>query len=265
MLTASVVTYHTPDRELKDCLHALQQSCTDQIIIIDNASEERIRGIASLFSKVKYIPSGNIGYGSAHNKGIRHAIESGADFHLVLNTDTCFTPEDISELLDRIKEANDIGIVHPRITDCSGNDLFTSRMLPTPADLFIRRFLPKRMFRHRRDRYLLKNLDRNNSHNIPYHQGSFLLFRVSALKDCGLFDERFFMYPEDIDLCRRIHRKYRTLYVPAPTVVHHHRAASYKSLRMLIIHIANMIRYFNKWGWWNDSERKAMNAPLQNH
>ena len=262
MLTASIVTFHTPEPELKNCLSALQQSCIDQISVIDNASEDRIRGIVSLFDKAKYIPSGNIGYGAAHNKGMKTAIDSGSDFHLALNTDTVFTPEDIEELHRQIKSSADIGLVHPRIIGSDGKELFTSRLLPSPLDLFIRLFLPERMFRRRRDRYLLKHLDRTRAHNIPYHQGSFLLFRVSALKDCGLFDERFFMYPEDIDLCRRIHGKYRTLYVPTPTIIHHHQAASYKSLRMMLIHIANMVRYFNKWGWWRDPERDAMNSPL---
>lgn len=91
----------------------------------------------------------------------------------------------------------------------------------------------------------------------------YVMRRMGAIYDCGKFDERFFMYPEDIDLCRRIHRKYKTLYVPSPIVVHHHRKASYKSTRMLWVHIINMIKYFNKWGWWIDRERKQINTGVQ--
>ena len=79
-----------------------------------------------------------------------------------------------------------------------------------------------------------------------------MFIRSEALKAEGLFDERFFMYPEDIDLTRRIHRHWKTLYYPACEIVHDHRAESYKSLRMTKIHIINMMRYFNKWGWWVD-------------
>lgn len=90
-----------------------------------------------------------------------------------------------------------------------------------------------------------------------------MFIRMSALQEAGLFDERFFMYPEDIDLTRRIHRRYKTLYFPMCEIIHYHRAESYKNLRMTKIHIINMIRYFNKWGWWFDAERRKFNRRIR--
>lgn len=262
MLTASIVTFNTPKQEVRDCLTILQASSVNKIYVIDNASDSRIRSIVDCFEKAQYLPSDNCGYGAGHNKAIRLAEKAGAEFHLVLNSDVEFSPNSITRLMEGIQADDEIALVHPRVTDEEGNDLYTSRLLPTPFDVFIRRFLPERLFSKRRERYILKHLDHNSAHDIPYHQGSFLLMRMSALKEVGLFDERFFMYPEDIDLCRRLHARYRTLYLPCPTVVHHHRAASYRSARMLGIHVINMIRYFNKWGWWCDAERKQMNDRL---
>ena len=86
-----------------------------------------------------------------------------------------------------------------------------------------------------------------------------MFFRTEAFKTVGLFDERFFMYPEDIDITRRMHKYYKTLYWPEVSIVHAHRAASYKSKKMLAIHIVNMIKYFNKWGWIFDKERRIIN------
>ena len=83
-----------------------------------------------------------------------------------------------------------------------------------------------------------------------------------VLREVGLFDERFFMYPEDIDLTRRIHRHYLTACWSGATIIHRHRAASYHSRRMLRIHIVNMIRYFNKWGWIYDPERRDFNRTI---
>ena len=111
-------------------------------------------------------------------------------------------------------------------------------------------------------KYLLKMFDHKEELNVPYHQGSFLFFRTSCLEKVGLFDERFFMYPEDIDITRRMHQKYRTMFWPGVTVVHAHRAASYKSKKMLFIHTWNMIKYFNKWGWIKDRKRKEWNQQL---
>ena len=92
--------------------------------------------------------------------------------------------------------------------------------------------------------------------------GCFLFMRMSALEKVGLFDESIFMYTEDIDITRRIHKYYRTIYYPDVTIVHAHRAASYKSKKMLKIHIRSAIRYFNKWGWFFDQERKVWNKEV---
>ena len=90
-----------------------------------------------------------------------------------------------------------------------------------------------------------------------------MLLRLSAIRETGAFDERYFMYPEDIDLTRRLHRKWKTLYYPAVSIVHEHQQESRKNYRMLKIHISNMIKYFNKWGWFFDKERRDFNLQLR--
>jgi GT2 family glycosyltransferase len=67
------------------------------------------------------------------------------------------------------------------------------------------------------------------------------------------------MYPEDIDLTRRIHQKFRTVFYPEVSIIHHHAKSSYVNLKMLYIHVTNMVKYFNKWGWIFDKERKIIN------
>ena len=86
-----------------------------------------------------------------------------------------------------------------------------------------------------------------------------MFFRTAVLQKVGLFDERFFMYPEDIDITRRIHKYFRTLYYPQVAVYHDHAKESYVTRRMLWIHIKNLIKYFNKWGWFFDKERQEIN------
>ena len=67
------------------------------------------------------------------------------------------------------------------------------------------------------------------------------------------------MYGEDIDLSRRIHQKFETLFYPEISIIHNHAAASGKSLKMLWVHIVNVCYYFNKWGWLFDKERNSVN------
>lgn len=156
----------------------------------------------------------------------------------------------------------DVAQVQPNVIYPDGTMQYTCRLLPTPINLIFRRFLPRWLVERTDDRYLLKFNDHKKEMNIPYHQGSFMFFRTACFHIVGLFDERFFMYPEDIDITRRMHKHYKTMFWPGVTIVHAHRAASYKSKKMLIIHMKNMIKYFNKWGWIFDSERKQWNRNL---
>lgn len=260
-LSVSIVTYKTDIRELELCLQSLRSSVVDKIYIVDNSNQSYIADFCRAKDKVVYIGGENVGYGAGHNKAIRRTI-SLTDYHLVLNSDVRFEPMALQSLVEYMDENSDVGQVQPKITYADGSLQYTVRMLPTPLDLIFRRFLPKRMVEKNDVRYLLKFADHDKEMNVPYHQGSFMLFRCEVLRKIGLFDERFFMYPEDIDITRRIHRYYRTIYYPEVTIIHDHRAESYKSSKMLRIHVVNMIRYFNKWGWIIDKERRQFNRRL---
>lgn len=261
-LAVSIVTYHTPISELELCLQALHSDLVETIYIIDNSNESYIAQFCEGKEKVQYIGGENVGYGAGHNKALRRTLESNVPYHLVMNSDIYFEPRVLDEIVAYMDSNPDVAQVHPKVLNPDGTLQYTVRMLPTPTHLLVRRFMPRCLQQKINYRYLLQFANHDCEMNVPYHQGSFLFFRTDSLREVGLFDERFFMYPEDIDITRRMHRHYRTMYYPAVSIVHDHRAASYKSVHMLYIHIVNMIRYFNKWGWIFDSERISMNKKL---
>jgi GT2 family glycosyltransferase len=81
----------------------------------------------------------------------------------------------------------------------------------------------------------------------------------------GFYDERFFMYFEDFDLSRRINKLYKTVYYSDVHVFHEYERGAQKSLILFKIFIQSAIKYFNKWGWFFDNERRAINkATLKN-
>jgi hypothetical protein len=94
---------------------------------------------------------------------------------------------------------------------------------------------------------------------IPWLSGCFLLARTSQLEKIGGFDERFFMYMEDIDLSRRSLRHFKNIFYPHVTIQHFYEKGSYKSRKLTIIHLISAIRYFNKWGWFFDRQREIIN------
>lgn len=262
MLTISIVTYHTETDELVSCLASLDLSVVDKVYVIDNGSEERLREFCRNYPFIEYHGRPNLGYGTGHNFAIRESLKRGSDYHLVLNSDVRFDVSVLPQAIEYMDANPEVGLLHPAVYYPDGRIQHTVRLLPTPIDVFGRRFLPNRLFEKRNRYYTLADADRSRSMNVPNHQGSFMFLRTSVLREIGLFDERFFMYPEDMDLTRRIHERYRTMYWPGISVIHDHRAASYSDLHMLSIHIRNMIRYFNKWGWFFDRKRRFFNRSL---
>lgn len=263
-INASIVTYRTHPAELAGAVKMLVTAGIDCVYVVDNSPDNSLQNIAQKAGAL-YIPShDNVGYGAAHNKAIRKSmVMNTCRYHLVVNSDIAFEPSAIAKIKEYMDANPDIGQLIPKVIYPDGTLQAVVRLLPTPLDVFGRRFLPSFLFRGRNDRYTLAKWNHESTADIAYHQGSFMFLRLDALREVGLFDERFFMYPEDIDLTRRIHAKFRTVYWPEVTIVHHHRAASYKSFRMTAIHSVNMILYFNKWGWFHDPERRRVNKKIQ--
>jgi GT2 family glycosyltransferase len=257
-MTSSIVIYHHAVSELKSLIETLVQCKGMQAVYVVDNSFVPTEGFSEL--GVTYIFNNkNLGYGAAHNIAIRQAIELGADYHLVINPDIECPATDIEQLVQYMNLHTDVGHVMPKVVYPDGSTQFLCKLLPTPFDLIFRRFLPASWTEKQRARFELHASGYDKVMDVPYLSGCFMLLRVEALKKVGLFDERFFMYPEDIDLTRRIHQHYRTVFYPYVTITHHHAQESYKSPRLLWIHITNMIRYFNKWGWVFDAERKLVN------
>lgn len=262
MITASLVLYHSPDEQVHRILKCVEESIIDKIYVIDNSSSENSRQVCSIYSKAEYQQHENTGYGDSHNIGMGKSLECNSDYHLVVNPDIYFEPTTISALKEYMDSNTDIAQIMPKVLNPDGSIQYLCKLVPSPFDLIIKRFLPNKIKQKASYKFQLKFTGYDKIMNVPYLSGCFMFFRTSAFETVGMFDERFFMYPEDIDITRRMHEKYRTVFYPNVSVIHDHAAESYKSKKMLKIHITNMIKYFNKWGWFFDSKRKRINKKI---
>lgn len=260
MLNVSIVLYHPNWQEVINLTQVmLQCSHVHHIYWIDNSPQETSNPPIDS-NKVSYQHSSrNLGYGAAHNLAIRESIYDDIPFHLVINPDIILPVDALDIMLQFVAEHPEVGALMPRVQYPNGQLQYLCKLLPTPWDVFSRRFLPKRWISKRNSRYEMHASGYDKLMNIPYLSGCCMLLRTSCVQQVRLFDERFFMYPEDMDLTRRIHRDYLTVFFPYVTIIHNHERASYKSLKMLWIHIINMCKYFNKWGWLIDKERQLFN------
>ena len=258
-LNVSIVLYHTPVAELNNVLSVLLQVPeVNRIYLIDN-SEGPLR-LPLEDPHITYFFSGtNLGFGKGHNIAIRKSMSDKVPFHLIMNSDVAFSAANISEMLDYLQAHDDVACMMPNVQFPTGKPQRLCKLLPTPMDLLGRRFLPEALIRKRNARYELADTGYNRVMNVPALSGCFLLCRTDALAEAGLFDERFFLYCEDIDLTRRLHGVGKTLFYPNVTICHDFRRSSYTNLRLTWTHMRSACLYFNKYGWFHDTEREKIN------
>lgn len=259
MLNVSIVLYHhTPEMILPLVERIKEAELFNELYLVDNSTHENK---AFLDLSNNYIfNNNNVGYGRGHNIALRKSIASNTPYHLVINPDIELNNgKQLDQMIAYLEQHKEVGLLMPKVIYPNGDTQYLCKLLPKPSNLLFRRFFPSKWSQKANEKFELRFSGYDKVMNVPYLSGAFMLLRTSVLQELGLFDERYFMYPEDIDLSRRIHQKYKTLYYPFETVIHHHEQASYKNLKMLCIHSWNIAKYFSKWGWIRDDERKMIN------
>lgn len=264
-INASIVLYHNKKEQVLKAINScLNTELIVKLFLVDNSSNDDLKDLANFDNTIEYIfNNSNLGFGEAHNIAIKKSIEDGVKYHLVLNPDVYFDKGTLEKLYKYMVANPDVGLVMPKVLYPDGRIQYLCKLLPTPFDLFGRRFLNvypiKKFVDQRTEVYELRFTGYDKIINVPYLSGCFMFLKIEALKEVGIFDKRFFMYLEDTDLSRRIHNKYITMYYPEVSIYHEYGKESYKNKNMLIYHIISAVKYFNKWGWISDDDRNRVN------
>lgn len=263
MITSSIVLYKNKKEELHEILSCTLNSCIDMIYVIDNSPTDELRAVIASFdnSKINYFfGHGNVGYGAGHNIGIiQSQNDNNSGYHLVLNADVYFEPFVIECLYNFMEAHKEIGSIMPKVLYPDGKEQYLCKLLPTPFDMFGRRLMPSKLMKKRNLRFEMRDTGYDKIRNVPLLSGCFMFIRMSILNEIGLFDDRFFMYFEDYDLIRRIHQVSKTVYYPNVKIVHNHAHQHRSSKVLLRISAESAVKYFDKWGWFFDKERRRVN------
>ncbi|KAG0187765.1 hypothetical protein DFQ28_005850 [Apophysomyces sp. BC1034] len=221
-LSISIVVYRPDAQLLERTLASLAVACEMlhrrdpclplAVYIIDNGGFAEVPAKLGLLTRrgidCRVVSGhGNVGFGCGHNLAIECTLSC---YHLILNPDIDLDPAALSEALDFFAVHPEAGLLTPRIGDADGHLQFLCRRFPTVLDLFVRGFLPVRMwarFGHRLARYQMCDVinERDVVWDPPIVSGCFMLFRTVLLKQLGGFDPRYFLYFEDYDLSLRTH------------------------------------------------------------
>lgn len=261
-ITASLVVYKNDIRLLRETMTSfLSADLNIKLYVVDNSPFNDAESICA-DKRIEYIFNNkNLGFAASHNIAVKKALNT-AKYHLVLNPDISFGAEALEKLYDIMERDREIGLLMPKICNLDGSVQYLCKLLPAPLDLILRRSKSKILcgiFRKRLNSYALTFTGYDKIMDVPHLSGCFMFIRQEVLEKTGAFDERFFMYLEDVDLSRRIHKHYKTIYYPDVVVYHKHGGHSYVNTRALRYHIVSAVKYFNKWGWFFDDERKSVN------
>jgi GT2 family glycosyltransferase len=261
-VSASIVVYkNDPDEVIAAIRSVLSSPLRVRCTVVDNSPTPVLRQCVTDCG-AKYIYAGsNLGFGRGHNLALRSDCQD-SEYHLVLNPDVHFSHDILAVIYRFMNDNLDIALSMPRILYPDGSDQHLCKQIPAPIDLISRRFggaIGRSIFAKRLSSYELHDLDMRITREIPCLSGCFMFMRSVTLREVGFFDERYFMYLEDVDLCRRIGSRSRTVFYPEVSVTHGYAKGSYNDRKLLKYHMQSAFRYFCKWGWIHDPERIRLN------
>lgn len=194
---------------LRQCLRSIQCSRAGidlEVLVIDNASEDASRDVVEReFPWVRLmVNKRNMGFGAGNNRGIP---ETTGRYLLFLNSDTIVGEKALDRLVQFADQNPDAAIIGPKLLNQDGSLQYSCRRFPNLATGLFRNTPLGRMLRKNRFNadYLMQEWDHSTERDVDWVSGAALLARRTAVEQLGGFDEEYYMYCEDVDLCWRVH------------------------------------------------------------
>jgi GT2 family glycosyltransferase len=204
---------------LVECLKSLSEAKNEanfDILVVDNNSvDNSLNQAQKLFPEAHYILSKeNLGFAKGNNLALRQVKN---DYVLILNPDTKIMPGAISTVLSFLETHPEVGAASCKVELANGLiDWASHRGFPTPWASFLYYFLKNDSLYHMTGRNF------NKTHEVDVITGAFFMTRKAVLEKVGLFDEDYFMYAEDIDICYRIKEAgFKIFYLPEVKIIHY--------------------------------------------
>lgn len=262
-LSIIIVNYKSK-KKLESCLDSIlkadNQDLNYEIILVENNSGDDLNDLVKLSSDIRLLNlKKNLGMGGGNNRGIEKAK---GEYVFILNPDTIIKNGAIITLLNYLKSNPDAGIVGPKLLNPDGSLQYSCFLFPKFYMPILRRTFLGKYFPAANDNFQMIEYDHNSIKEVDWMLGSSLMFKKELILPGGQvwhprFDERYFMYFEDTDICRAFQSKgLRAVYNPEAVLIHDHVRQSARYPWYLAIffdslvwrHIGSWLKYFWKWG-----------------
>lgn len=262
-----VLNYRNPESTVQCVQGLLAQSASGstEIIVIDNHSQDDSVGVLrnrlSAYPSVRIVETPkNHGFGYGLNYGSRYA---SGEYLLINNPDKRLPADAIERLLCALRNDTGCGIIAPKLVHADGTRRLSIRAFPRVIDILSRRSFLGKLFPGSLRRYLMLDADPEKSGEVDWVVGGCFLIRKNFFESLGGFDERFFLFFEDTDLCKRVRKADKTVrYYPSVVATDKRsRLSGERFFDLLLkktgrIHVASAVKYFWKWrkGNWGTGE-----------
>jgi hypothetical protein len=257
VLSIIIVSFNSKNY-LKNCIDSILKYPPElnedeyEIIIVDNNSKDGSpEFIEKTYNKYKFIKliknNSNKGFSYANNIGIK---TSNSKYYLLLNSDTEVFQNSINNLIKFFKESEEnnlnIGITGPKIINSDGSIQLSCRRFPSFLNAAFYTILASLKPDNRFSRtYKLMDADRNKPFEVDWVSGSAMMVSKAAFDSAGLFDEKYFMYVEDVDLCYRMREKgFKVYYYPFAEVLHHIGGSGQNNSTLSQVRMQKSVLYF---------------------
>tara|TARA_Y100000310_G_C20631730_1_gene789010 strand:- start:967 stop:1767 length:801 start_codon:yes stop_codon:yes gene_type:complete len=258
LVSVLTLNYRNPNAAVVCVQKFLEQTIVDkiEILVIDNHSDDESVGVLRNrigdHPQVRIIETpGNHGFGYGYNTGVRYA---SGEFILINNPDKTMPPEGLEKLVSRMQSDETIGILAPKLVHADGTNRLSIRRFPHLIDIISRRSFLGKICPGCLRRYLMLDKDTEQMQEVDWVVGGCFLIRRDLFEQLGGFDERFFLFFEDTDLCRRVGKSGKKIvYDPSVAVGDKKNRLSGQSFVDLFlkktgrIHISSALKYFWKW------------------
>lgn len=250
----SIVTYNSRHifEILDNLILELGEDSRYSIHIYDNGSEKNYLEKMKIYEPSIIIHSAkeNLGFGHGHNEVFKNVTSK---YGFIFNPDVLAKKATLDNLIETIQTDGNLAAVCPKVLNEDGTTQYLVRRKLDVFDYMLR-FVPfkivKKLFDKRLSYYECRDLSDDEMTYIKMGSGCMMLIDIEKFNQIGGFDERFFMYFEDNDLCLRFKEyRYDILYTPFETVTHLYEKGAHKSLKLFRVFLNSMIKFFNKWGW----------------
>lgn len=262
-LTISIVTYKNRFDQLENVINSVAKTTLNyKLYISDNSPTDKIKRLCDN-NEIEYIfNNSNKGFGHGHNVVI-NKIQNKSKYHLVLNPDVVFEEGTLDYIFNYLEANRDIGLLIPQVFNSDKTPQFLPQLLPNPLSIILRKLPIPFINQSFLKLYELRKFFKQ-THPVAIVSGCFSFFRVSDLKKVGGYDEHFFMYFEDFDISRRIHKISKLVSLAEVYIIHDYERGATKKWSLTKAFFRSMFYYFNKWGWFFDKERKQINKKIIN-